>query len=128
MKTAVVTLRTSSDEVNHQLAHEITERLQIAGIEVIEARINNLAYSTEIAQAPCCNASKPPPSWRPVAKSWKAQWVWSKWRWNNSRAKTSSTWTRRKKPLWSATSWWFFAAIETRNPSLTPVPYTINQR
>jgi len=48
---AIVTLRASSDEVNHQLAHEISERLQIAGIEVIEARINNLAYSTEIAQA-----------------------------------------------------------------------------
>jgi len=37
--------------VNHQLAHEISERLQIAGIEIIEARINNLAYATEIAQA-----------------------------------------------------------------------------
>ncbi len=48
---ATVTLRASSDEVNHQLAHEISERLQIAGIEVIEARINNLSYSTEIAQA-----------------------------------------------------------------------------
>lgn len=48
---ANVTLRASSDEVNHQLAHEIRERLKIAGIEVIEARINNLAYSTEIAQA-----------------------------------------------------------------------------
>lgn len=48
---ALVTLRSSSDEVNHQLAHEISERLQIAGIEVIEARINNLAYATEIAHA-----------------------------------------------------------------------------
>lgn len=48
---ASVSLRTSSDEVNHQLAHEITERLEIAGIQVIEARINNLAYSTEIAGA-----------------------------------------------------------------------------
>ena len=50
-ETAVATLRTSSDEVNHQLAHEISERLEIAGIQVIEARINNLAYSTEIAGA-----------------------------------------------------------------------------
>ena len=48
---AMITLRSSFDEVNHQLAHEIGERLQIAGIEVIEARINNLAYATEIAQA-----------------------------------------------------------------------------
>lgn len=48
---ATVTLRANSDEVNHQLAREISERLEIAGIEVIEARINNLAYATEIAQA-----------------------------------------------------------------------------
>ena len=48
---AEVTLRSNFDEVNHQLAHEITERLEIAGIEVIEARINNLAYATEIAHA-----------------------------------------------------------------------------
>ena len=48
---ATETLRTSSDEVNHRLADEITERLAIAGIEVIEARINNLAYATEIAGA-----------------------------------------------------------------------------
>ncbi len=48
---AMVTLRSSSDEVNHQLAHEISERLTIAGMEVIEARINNLAYATEIAGA-----------------------------------------------------------------------------
>ncbi|GAB4498209.1 MAG: SPFH domain-containing protein [Saprospiraceae bacterium] len=48
---ALVTLRANSDEVNHELAKEISERLQLAGIEVIEARINNLAYATEIAQA-----------------------------------------------------------------------------
>lgn len=48
---ASVTLRSSAEEVNVRLAHEISERLQIAGIEVIEARINNLAYATEIAQA-----------------------------------------------------------------------------
>ena len=48
---ATVTLRTNSDEVNHELAREISERLEIAGVEVIEARINHLAYSTEIAGA-----------------------------------------------------------------------------
>ena len=37
--------------MNHQLAHEITERLHIAGMEIIEARINNLSYATEIAHA-----------------------------------------------------------------------------
>lgn len=48
---AATTLRSSSDEINHELAREIGERLQIAGIEVIEARINHLAYATEIAGA-----------------------------------------------------------------------------
>jgi regulator of protease activity HflC (stomatin/prohibitin superfamily) len=48
---AATTLRSSFEEVNHQLAHEIGERLIIAGIEVIEARINNLSYATEIAHA-----------------------------------------------------------------------------
>lgn len=48
---AHVTLRTNSDEVNHQLVREISERLEIAGIDVIEARINHLAYATEIAGA-----------------------------------------------------------------------------
>ncbi|MCB0522943.1 MAG: SPFH domain-containing protein [Saprospiraceae bacterium] len=50
-ENATVTLRTSSDEVNNKLVQEISERLELAGIEVIEARINNLAYATEIAQA-----------------------------------------------------------------------------
>jgi uncharacterized protein YuzE len=50
-ESAHITLRSNADEVNHQLAHEISERLNIAGIEIIEARINNLAYATEIAGA-----------------------------------------------------------------------------
>jgi regulator of protease activity HflC (stomatin/prohibitin superfamily) len=48
---ARVTLRTNSDEVNSELVREISERLEIAGIDVIEARINHLAYATEIAGA-----------------------------------------------------------------------------
>lgn len=50
-ENASVTLRTNSDEVNQQLVAEVSERLHIAGIEILEARINNLAYATEIAQA-----------------------------------------------------------------------------
>jgi len=44
-------LRSGGDEINHQLETELRERLQIAGIHVIEARISNLAYSSEIAGA-----------------------------------------------------------------------------
>jgi len=46
---AVVTLSTNFDEVNATLEHETTERLTIAGIEVIEARITHLSYAPEIA-------------------------------------------------------------------------------
>jgi regulator of protease activity HflC (stomatin/prohibitin superfamily) len=48
---AVITLRASSDEVNHRLEEEIKERLMIAGITVIEARISYIAYASEIAGA-----------------------------------------------------------------------------
>ena len=48
---AVITLRSGGDEVNHELENEIRERLKIAGIHVIEARINYIAYAAEIAQA-----------------------------------------------------------------------------
>lgn len=46
-----MSLRSGGDEINHQLEEELRERLAIAGINVIEARISNLAYSSEIAGA-----------------------------------------------------------------------------
>ncbi len=48
---ADVTLRSGMDEVNTALEDEITERLAIAGIEVMEARIGYLAYAPEIASS-----------------------------------------------------------------------------
>ena len=48
---AVICLRSGGEEVNNELEKEIRERLQIAGIEVIEARINYIAYAEEIANA-----------------------------------------------------------------------------
>ncbi len=50
-ENAKLTLRDGSEEVNKQLELEISNRLKIAGIEVLEARINHLAYATEIAGA-----------------------------------------------------------------------------
>ena len=46
-----ITLRASSEEVSAKLEDEIRERLSIAGIQVIEARINYIAYAAEIAGA-----------------------------------------------------------------------------
>ncbi len=48
---AVIALRSGGEEINDELENEIRERLKIAGIEVIEARINYIAYAEEIANA-----------------------------------------------------------------------------
>jgi len=48
---AEITLRSGGEEVNKALEEELTERLTIAGIYVIEARISYLAYASEIAGA-----------------------------------------------------------------------------
>ncbi|MBP5385799.1 MAG: SPFH domain-containing protein, partial [Prevotella sp.] len=48
-KTNEPTLRSSADEINEQLEQKLNERLALAGIEVVEARINYLAYAPEIA-------------------------------------------------------------------------------
>ena len=44
-----LTLRSGGNEINEVLKSELEERLSMAGIEVIEARINYLAYAPEIA-------------------------------------------------------------------------------
>lgn len=48
---ATITLSSDFEEVNHSLEQEISERLKIAGITVVEARLGYLAYAPEIAQA-----------------------------------------------------------------------------
>ncbi|WP_350287645.1 SPFH domain-containing protein [uncultured Croceitalea sp.] len=46
-----ITLRSSVNEVSEALEKEIQDRLEMAGIEVLEARIGYLAYAQEIANA-----------------------------------------------------------------------------
>ena len=46
-----LTLRSGGAEIDEKLEDALTRRLQIAGIEVIEARVSHLAYSEEIASA-----------------------------------------------------------------------------
>ena len=46
-----ITLRAGGEEVHLALEHELSERLAMAGIKVLEARISYLAYSSEIAGA-----------------------------------------------------------------------------
>ncbi|MEZ5012930.1 MAG: SPFH domain-containing protein [Chitinophagales bacterium] len=46
-----ITLRSGGDLINAELVKELTERLELAGVHVIEARITHLAYAEEIAGA-----------------------------------------------------------------------------
>jgi regulator of protease activity HflC (stomatin/prohibitin superfamily) len=48
---ASVTLSTNFDDINKALEHEVSQRLEIAGIEVVESRIGYLAYAPEIAHS-----------------------------------------------------------------------------
>lgn len=50
-KEEELTLRASVNEVSEALEEELSERLAMAGIEVLEARIGYLAYAEEIANA-----------------------------------------------------------------------------
>jgi regulator of protease activity HflC (stomatin/prohibitin superfamily) len=43
------TLRSGGEEINEEMLKELNIRLEMAGIEVVEARINYLAYAPEIA-------------------------------------------------------------------------------
>lgn len=44
-----LTLRSNSEEINDRLERTLSDRLAMAGIEIVEARINYLAYAPEIA-------------------------------------------------------------------------------
>lgn len=46
-----LTLRGNTGQVSDELAKELQERLAVAGVKIIETRLNHLAYSTEIASA-----------------------------------------------------------------------------
>lgn len=48
-KANEITLRSDTGEINEQLESKLNERLAMAGIEVVEARLNYLAYAPEIA-------------------------------------------------------------------------------
>ena len=50
-ETSSVTLRDSTGQINLFLEQELNERLERAGVEILEARVSHLAYSSEIAGA-----------------------------------------------------------------------------
>jgi regulator of protease activity HflC (stomatin/prohibitin superfamily) len=50
-ENASITLRGGQNRLGYLLVQELNERLERAGIEVLEARISHLAYAPEIAHA-----------------------------------------------------------------------------
>src|SRR5699024_4372412 len=46
-----ITLRGNTSHVSDELTKELQARLEVAGVEVVETRLNHLAYATEIASA-----------------------------------------------------------------------------
>ncbi|MGY5340216.1 SPFH domain-containing protein [Levilactobacillus spicheri] len=46
-----LTLRSNPTEVSNHLTEELQERLDVAGVEIVETRLTHLAYATEIASA-----------------------------------------------------------------------------
>lgn len=50
-KAKVTSLRGATDEIADEIAREVSARVSLAGIDIIEARISKLAYAPEIAQA-----------------------------------------------------------------------------
>ena len=50
MENTGQSLRGNTDAVAGELAHEVSARIAVAGIEIVEVRISHLAYAPEIAQ------------------------------------------------------------------------------
>jgi regulator of protease activity HflC (stomatin/prohibitin superfamily) len=50
-ESSIPSLRGIPDEIANELQKEVQARLQVAGVEVLEARLSHLAYAPEIAQA-----------------------------------------------------------------------------
>ena len=67
-----ITLRSGGDTINSELVEKLNERLEMAGISVLEARINYLAYATlpthPRSRRSCCAASRQRPSSPPARR------------------------------------------------------------
>jgi regulator of protease activity HflC (stomatin/prohibitin superfamily) len=51
LSETTITLRTNIEEVSEALKVELDRRLEMAGVDVLDARLTHLAYAPEIAQA-----------------------------------------------------------------------------
>jgi regulator of protease activity HflC (stomatin/prohibitin superfamily) len=78
------TLRSSTDQINEMLEAELQDRLNRAGVRVMEARLSHLAYAPEIAEAMLR----------------RQQATWSRWRSLNFPKRSSSNSMMNAAPLW----------------------------
>ncbi len=110
----LMSLRGHTSAVADHLKREIQDRLNKAGVEVVEARISHLAYAPEIAaamlqrqQAGAIIAAR--------QKLSKAPSAWSKWRSTCCHRRRSSSSTTSARRRWSVTCWWCCAVSAARS-------------
>ena len=111
-----ISLRSHSREINEHLQREVQERLESAGVSVLEARVSHLAYAPEIARR-CCSVSRRARSLPRAPASSKAR---------SSMVQMALTQLADKGVVqldtsgarpWSRTCSWFCAAIAPRSRS-----------
>ena len=119
----MLALRSHPGEIAQALREEIQDRLEKAGVTVIEARISHLAYAPEIAnamlrrqQASAIIAARKQIVAGAVGMVEMAL--------DELRERILSNWTRSAKRPWSAICWSCFAAKKTRSRSSIPVRFT----
>ena len=120
----VISLRGTTGAVAEHLKEEMQQRLQKAGVEVIETRISHLAYAPEIAAAMLQRQQ--------AGAIIAARYADRRRRGRDGgdgaaaarRTRASSPWTKSARPPWSATSWWCCAASGPRSPSSTRGRFT----
>ena len=105
-----------STVVSHELTTELRERVELAGVEVLESRVTHLAYAPEIAQAMLAR-QQANAIVAAASRSWKARSAWSATPSNCSARRTWWSSTRSARPRWCQTCWSCSAATGTPNPS-----------
>ncbi len=95
-----LTLRSNSDEINDQLEAKLNDRLSMAGIEVIEARINLPGLRAGNCGRDAAAPNRPMRSSRLARRSSREPSRWSRWLSTGWPTTGSWSWTRSARRLW----------------------------
>ena len=121
--SGAMSLRDNADEITQRLSAELTDRVRSAGVDIIESRLTRLSYAPEIAQAMLrTQQASAVVGARQVIVEGAVGMV--RWRWNGSRKKASSNWTKSGRPRWCRTCWSSCAASKQLSRSSTPARCT----